>query len=147
MNLNFLSEDFHSAGLPRILYPLSPQGWKCPQVYRTVSVCQQFLEDWGRFQWSSLKFTCEFCLCPWLCIFLLRKHTDFCQTFRLRRDADWGGFGWREILFDRFLNHNQVEKKDSYLWESKRSYFPLAKKYRNLTLMCFFNLKHLKKYG
>ena len=91
-------------------YPLSPQGWKCPHEYWNVYMCLQFLENWGLFEWSSLKFTDELCLCPWLCFFLLRKHTEFCQTFRLRRDADWGGFGWREILSDRFLNHNLMEK-------------------------------------
>ena len=39
--------------------------------------------------------------------------TDFRRTLGLRREADWGGFGWREILFDRFLNHNQMEKKQN----------------------------------
>ena len=127
-----------------ILYHL--KGENVPKCTEQFLCASSFLRTEGFFNEVLLNSHDEFCLCPWLCIFLLRKHTDFCQTFRLRRDADWGGFGWREILFDRFLNHNLMEKNQTLTFgESKRNYFLLAKKYRKLTSMCFFHLKHLKK--
>ena len=34
-------------------YPLSPQGWTCPQEYWTVSMCQQFLSSFQR-KWARV---------------------------------------------------------------------------------------------
>ena len=63
-------------------YPLSPQGWTCPQEYWTVSVCQQFLLHFSEMGKSfSLKpcwkKTCEFCqvgllACPLVCVVVLQ---------------------------------------------------------------------------
>ena len=37
-------------------YPLSPQGWTCPQEYWTVSMCQQFLSSFQR-KWARVTVT------------------------------------------------------------------------------------------
>ena len=61
--------------------------------YWTVSVCRQFLEDGGLFQWNSLKFTDEFCLCA------LKSAPSFSShTSGLDEMLTEGGFGWGEIL-------------------------------------------------
>ena len=89
-----------------------PWGGQCLRVLKRWDVTAV---SWRKgFQWSSLEFADEFCLCAWLCFLLFQKHTPFRQTLGLRWDADRGGLDGRTFYLT-----------DSWIWR---------KKIQNLTL-------------
>ena len=59
-------------------------------------MCRQFLEDWGLFEWSSLKFIDELCLWAWLCFSCFGSTHRFLSDTLTEGGLDGGKFNFTE---------------------------------------------------
>ena len=113
MNLDFLSEDFHSAGLPRILYPLS--------MPPRVAVFFFISTKWAKAAWSlvetkQVSFARLACLYVLVCVVALQNE-NFEGKNRRRPWVNRNSFFRRRrtnfVLWTFWERHG----KDPHLWE------------------------------